>query len=81
MENYTLNKLYMVQQRCAIFMVFIKKVLMVECKGMELWVLHQCQHHGNLVVEAVAESWSCRRCQMVPRLWSLEIGFVFVCQS
>jgi len=60
------------------YMVF---VVMDVFNGMNLWVLHQCQHHGNLVVEAVAESWNCRCCRMVHRLWSLEIGFVFVGQS
>ena len=61
--------------------LFNKGILFKEHKGKELWVLHQCQHHGNLLVEVVAESWSCQRCQMVPRLWNLEIGFVFVGQS
>ncbi|CAL1146551.1 unnamed protein product, partial [Cladocopium goreaui] len=32
------------------YMVF---VVMDVFKGMNLWVLHQCQHHGNLVVEDV----------------------------
>ena len=82
MENYTLNKLYMVQQRCAIFMVFIKKVvLMVEFKGMDLWVSHQCRHLGKLLEEVAAEKLNYLCCRMVHRLWSLEIGFVFVGQS
>ncbi|CAL1137062.1 unnamed protein product, partial [Cladocopium goreaui] len=44
--------------------LFNKGILFKEHKGKELWVLHQCQHHGNLLVEVVAESWSCQRCQM-----------------
>jgi len=81
-ENYILDKIYVVQQRCAIFMVFIKKVvLMVECKGMELWVSHLCRHLGKLLEEVAAEKLNYLYCRMVHRLWSLEIGFVFVGQS
>jgi hypothetical protein len=59
----------------------MKDVFTVERKGMELWVSHQCRHLGKLLEEVAVEKLSCLCCQMVHRLWSLEIGFVFVAQS
>ena len=88
MANYILVELYMVMMQC--FMVveiyFMKVVLMVEFnmvefKGMDLWVLHQCQRLGKLLEEVAAEKLNYLCCRMVHRLWSLEIGFVFVGQS
>jgi hypothetical protein len=82
MEHFLIGLCMVVPRRSLGFKIlFNKGILFKEHKGKELWVLHQCQHHGNLLVEVVAESWSCQRCQMVPRLWNLEIGFVFVGQS
>ncbi|CAL1135349.1 unnamed protein product [Cladocopium goreaui] len=53
---------------------FVTDVFMVE----ELWVLHQCRHHGKRLEVEVVEKLNCRRCRMAHRRWSLEIGFVFV---
>ena len=56
---------------------FVTDVFMVE----ELWVLHQCRHHGKRLEVEVVEKLNCRRCRMAHRRWSLEIGFVFVVPS
>ena len=81
MEHFLIGLCMVVLRSLGFKILFNKGILFKERKGKELWVLHQCQHHGNLLVEVVAESWSCQRCQMVPRRWSLETGFVFVGQS
>jgi hypothetical protein len=80
---FILIELYMVVMQCfLVFKIyFMKDVLTVECKGMELWVSHQCRHPGKLLEEVAVEKPNYLCCRMVHRLWSLETGFVFVGQS